>query len=154
MPSNNNKPKWKRGSNLQVNVTRRGSPPRRTPLRRRAGLPALTPPNSNNNSIHSANYRFVVDPKTKRAYYKRQVFFPVNMAPNFMERKPTMKKTMNRLRRGTNNSKQMANLRERMSRAGVGRKNAGLFSPRGQTRRRSPSSSPNFFENVKHLFKK
>jgi hypothetical protein len=114
----------------------------RTPLRERAGLPPLTPPNSNNTPVESAKGVFRVDPKTGRAGYKTQYFFPVNLAPNFMERKPTMKKMRNRLRAAATTTRRVP-------------RNA-LFEPapkpRG-SRRRSPNSSPNFFENIKHLFK-
>jgi hypothetical protein len=132
MPSNNNEPKWKRGSNLQLNFSEKGTRRSRTPLRRRAGLPPLPSPKSYNTRVYSANWR--------SGNNKYQVFFPVNKAPNFMERKPTMKKMMNRLRSVPKGTRRVA------------RNN--LFEPKPKgTRRRSPSSSPNMFANVLHLFK-
>lgn len=109
------------------------------PIRDRAGLSPLPSIHSNNTPVESEYMRFVVDPKTKKAGFKRQVFFPVNMSPNFMERKPMMKKTYNRMRKNmTKKTSHRAN---------------NLFEPRPvKHTARKEQNSPNFFENVKHLF--
>lgn len=124
-----------------MNVNTKGSRWTTNKVRARAGLIPFPPLNSNTNSVHSESWNYYQDPKTKKAGYKRRVFFPINMAPNFMERKPTMEKMHNRLRASRPFTRRP--------------KRNNLFEPRPVLKsKRSPSSSPDMFENIKYMFTK
>ncbi len=81
-----------------LNMSALGTGSRRRNLRKMAKLPPLPSPNSNNNSIHSAREVFTINYKKGQAKVVPRTFFKVNRPPNFMEQKPSMRKTLNRYR--------------------------------------------------------
>lgn len=139
--NNNNGPKWKRPANntLELNMSKLGrGAPARTSLRNRAGLTPLSNLNTNDTPIYSAklyNWNSVTG-KDKYRY-----FFPVNRGPNFMERRPTMKAMLNRVKKNSANSA----TRRRNNRRPVPR-NVEKLLPKGLLAN-SPNS-PNPFEGI------
>jgi hypothetical protein len=99
--NNNGNKKWRRPKNKSLRLEHPTKGYRyhvANQLRATAGLPPLSSINSMNSEIESNNYRIHKSPRTGKKRYIRSTFFPVNLAPEFMERHPTMEKTRKRVK--------------------------------------------------------